>query len=292
MAGRLASSVSGPFDVPDAEPHASVRRRQRVHWEDLAGRMSDLFQASSTQYYRRREVALIRRHLGPLQGKRVLKLDLWNEAFNTRILHWMCDEGARASGVDISSVTTSVAKRNGRAETRVPPAVVRSDIRELPYKCDSFDCVYTMGTIEHIDEYEVAVREIHRVLKVGGRAIIGVPHKWNVFLRPLLVMMLDAVGKYPYSPEKAFSARELRQLAQRNGLRVLHRSGILLIPGIIRMGDLFLFRRGIRLHRLLVALLVRPFEYLETRFAWAKNLGYLIAVVVEKSPPSDPRTTS
>ena len=125
-----------------------------------------------------------------------------------------------------------------------------------------------------------------------GRAIVGVPHKWNIFLRPLLVTLLDAVGKYPYSPEKAFSARELRQLAQRNGLRVLHRSGILLIPGIVRMGDLFLLRRGIRLHRLLVAVLVRPFELLETHFEWAKRLGYLIAVVVEKPPSADPPTPS
>lgn len=278
-----AMAPAGPAALPsgDLDPLLPVRRRQRRHWEALATDMQDLFPAASTQYYRRREVALIRRYVGPLRSKRVLKLDLWNEAFNTRILHWMCDEGAHTWGIDVSRTITTVARRNARIETTTPPHMLTSDIRALPYKSDSFDFVYTMGTIEHIDEYADAVREVHRVLRGGGRAIIGVPHKWNIFLRPLLVTLLDAIGRYPYSPEKAFSARELRQVAERSGLRTLHQTGLLAIPGIVRIVDLICFRRGIRLQRL-TPLFLWPFEYLETRFAWAARIGYLVAVVVEK----------
>ena len=38
-----------------------------------------------------------------------------------------------------------------------------------------------MGTIEHLPDPKVAMREICRVLKKGGRAIIGVPNKYEWF---------------------------------------------------------------------------------------------------------------
>ena len=47
------------------------------------------------------EIALLSRCLGDLAGRRVLKLDLWNEAFNTRILHWMAAQGAETYGLDV-----------------------------------------------------------------------------------------------------------------------------------------------------------------------------------------------
>ena len=43
-----------------------------------------------------------RTHLAPLDGLRVLKTDLWDEAKNTRILRWAAEAGIRAFGVDIS----------------------------------------------------------------------------------------------------------------------------------------------------------------------------------------------
>jgi SAM-dependent methyltransferase len=243
----------------------------------VAREVPDFFEADSTQYYRRCEIALIRRSLGPLRGRRVLKLDLWNEAVNTRILNWIEEQGACAFGVDLSEVTTSRARRNAPGRLRLAQA----DIRDLPFASGSFDLAYTMGTIEHIDEYQRAVDELARVLKPGGRAIVGVPHKWNVFLRPLLVLLLELFGKYAYSPEKSFGAGELRRVVERSGLRVLGRTGILTIPGIVRMADLFCYKRRIPLHRL-SPLLLKPFEYLETGWAWPGRFGYLLALVVEK----------
>jgi len=268
---HAAREVVPPLDA------AQNRRRQRERWDAVAREIPDFFAADSTQYYRRCEIALIRRTLGPLRGKRVLKLDLWNEAVNTRILNWIEEQGATAFGVDLSQVTTTRARRNSAGHLRLAQA----DIRDLPFASESFDVGYTMGTIEHIDEYQRAVDELARVLRPGGRAIVGVPHKWNIFLRPVLVRILELVGKYAYSPEKSFGAGELRQVAERSGLRVVGRTGILTIPGIVRMADLFCFNRRIPLHRL-SPLVLRPFEYLETRWAWPGHFGYLIALVVEK----------
>jgi SAM-dependent methyltransferase len=259
----------------------AARKTQRDHWDNVARKMPDLFAAASTRYYRQCEMALIQRNFGALNGKRVLKLDLWNEAVNTRILQWMQSEGAEVFGLDISRVTTHRAYLNGPDSHR-SMRVIQADIRNLPFEPDSFDFVYTMGTIEHINEYQEAVREIHRVLKPGGKTIIGVPHKWDLFLRPLLVRALALFERYPYSPERSFSAGELSLVVENAGLRVARRTGILSSPAIIRMADCFFYRRKIACHTLSSALLW-PFAFFELRYPWLGRFGYLLALVAEKN---------
>jgi SAM-dependent methyltransferase len=271
------------------EATRALRERQLRDWDRIAGSVRDFSAAPSTLYYRRCEMALLERSLGDLRGKRVLKLDLWNEAFNTRILAWMREQGAEVVGLDLSRVVAFRARKNARDERKAGDpcsngralALLRADIRELPFATGSFDAVYTMGTIEHIDEYRQAISEVHRVLKPGGRAVIGVPHKWDLFLRPVMVWILDAFGQYLYAPEKAFSAGELRRDIERTGLRFVERTGILTLPGFLRMADLFFYTRGLPFYRL-SPLFLAPFQYAETRWRWPGRFGYLLTVVADK----------
>ncbi len=266
--------------VPAAWWPDQEARDQRARWDGVATSWPDLYGAQSTQYYRRCEIALVQRYLGDARGKTVLKLDLWNEAVNTRLLQWIEGQGARVFGMDLSGVTTGRARKNFAHESRTGH-FTQGDIRSLPFAAGSFDFVYTMGTIEHVREYELAIREVSRVLKPGGIAVIGVPYKWDVFLRPLLVWALERFDLYPYSPERAFGAAELRATVERNGLTVEQRTGLLFVPGFVRLADLFLHVRGFPLQRLTAAA-TRPFEYAEQRWEWARRLGYLVAVVARK----------
>lgn len=280
----VAVATSVPPLLVDAEvlppDFDAERRRQRERWENVAHTLSDLYPAPSTQYYRRCEVALVERYFGPLRGKKILKLDLWNEAVNTRLLQWMEGQGAEVYGIDLSVTTTRRACANFASEERTG-RFAQADIRGLPFADNSFDCVYTMGTIEHIEEYELAIREVRRVLKPGGTTLIGVPHKWDPFLRPLIVWVLERFDAYPYTPERAFSGGELRDTVQRNGLRVTDRSGLMFVPGVIRLLDLFLLTRAPALCRF-TPLLLWPFEQAERRWDWARRLGYLAAVIARK----------
>ncbi|MFN7942997.1 MAG: class I SAM-dependent methyltransferase [Thermoanaerobaculia bacterium] len=285
----VAREASLRASTPAVAAPPGLRERQRSDWDRIAASVGDLRGAPSTEYYRRCEIALLRRTLGDLAGRRILKLDLWNEAFNTRILHWMADQGAEVYGLDLSNVVAHQARRNTRLAGH-PCRLVRADIRELPFPEGTFDAVYTMGTIEHIDEYALAIAEVRRVLRPGGRAIIGVPHKWNLFLRPALVWLLDQFGKYPYAPEKSFSGPELRRTIDRAGLVVGERTGILSIPGLLRLADAFCYTRGIGLYRL-SPLALWPFERLETRYRWPGRFGYLMAMIADKAEmsPAAPR---
>ena len=54
-------------------------------------------------------------------------------------------------------------------------AMVAADIRDIPYPADSFDAIYCSHVLEHVVEDRVAMREMHRVLRPGGWALVLVP---------------------------------------------------------------------------------------------------------------------
>lgn len=216
--------------------------------------------------------------LPDLAGKRLFKTDLWDEAKNSEILLWAAERGARVAGADIAIATTADARAVLAAHR---PEFAAGDVRQLPFRDGSFDLVYSMGTIEHFTDYRVAVEEIFRILRPGGRALIGVPNLLDPFLRPLMVAALDRIGRYDYGLEKAFSHRQLARLLESVGFRIRGRSGILFMPGWLRMADLWFHARGSRWTRLTGAL-TRPFAWAHRRFPRLRRHGYLIALLAEK----------
>ena len=125
----------------------------------------DLDGAASTRFYAQNERRLFAEHFPPLDGLRIFKSDLWDEARNTRILVWAAGQGAQAFGVDISRPIVVQARA---AFDREPLHAAVADIRALPFADASFDAVYSMGTIEHFRDSERALDEMVRVLRPGG----------------------------------------------------------------------------------------------------------------------------
>jgi SAM-dependent methyltransferase len=52
---------------------------------------------------------------------------------------------------------------------------ITGDIHHMPIDDASYDCVFCTGTLEHVADPWLAVREIHRVLAPGGLVHIDVP---------------------------------------------------------------------------------------------------------------------
>jgi len=255
-----------------------TREAQGVKWSAIGDSFPSLKNAYSTGYYRDCERVLIKDNFPNLRQARVLKTDLWNEARSTELLFWLSDQGANGVGVDIALSTARLAKsnRNGhRAHMLV------ADVRDLPFADGSFDYIYSMGTIEHLPDYEQAAVELYRVLAPGGRAIIGVPNLHDPFLRPLTVGLLSMMGKYPYSPERAFSSKSLRHMLSDAGFRVRGVSGALFMPGWLRMLDLLFHTKNMRLAAF-TAWATKPFAWLYNKFPWLRRHSYLVAAIVEK----------
>jgi SAM-dependent methyltransferase len=264
----------------------------RRFWAEVGRHFPDLGGAASTRYYSDNERRLFAEHFPALRGLSIFKTDLWDEARNTRILAWAGEQGARVYGIDISEPTLIQARA---AFERHPNALhgAVADLRALPFRDASFDAVYSMGTIEHFDETERAVEEIARVLKPGGRAIIGVPNRYDPFLRPLVVSALQALGLYAYGYEKSYSRRALREMLERAGFAVVAETAILFIPGWLRMLDLAC-HAWCRPLTAVTSALVWPFAFLDRHLPAVRRHGYLLATVVVKPerPNREPASTN
>ena len=59
-----------------------------------------------------------------------------------------------------------------------------ADIADLPFAEATFDAVLQVVVLEHVPRPEKAVREMARVLRCGGRALIVVPLSWEVHQAP------------------------------------------------------------------------------------------------------------
>jgi SAM-dependent methyltransferase len=67
------------------------------------------------------------------------------------------------------------------------------DLMALSYPDQSFDIILTSDTLEHVPDFDVALREIHRVLRPGGKHIFTVPVIWDRCTRQRAVLEKGSV---------------------------------------------------------------------------------------------------
>ena len=79
----------------------------------------------------------------------------------------------------------------------------QGDAQDLPYEDDSFDAAILVTVLGEIPDQDAGLREVARVLRPGGRLIVG-----ELFGDPHMV-----------------TVRSLEQRAERAGLRLTRRSG-------------------------------------------------------------------
>ena len=84
--------------------------------------------------------------------------------------------GARYTGIDLTDAAVELAKR--RFELFDLPGTFRvADAERLDFPDNSFDLVYSHGVLHHTPDTPTAVREIHRVLRPGGKAVVMLYHR-------------------------------------------------------------------------------------------------------------------
>ena len=84
--------------------------------------------------------------------------------------------GANYTGVDLTQAAVDLAKQ--RFELFQLPGTFRiSDAERLDFPDNSFDLVYSHGVLHHTPDTAGAIREVHRVLRPGGRAVVMLYHR-------------------------------------------------------------------------------------------------------------------
>ncbi len=81
----------------------------------------------------------------------------------------MLSEFGEAEGVDVSSDALNFCRARGLANVK------QGEAERLPYGDESFELVTGLDVVEHLDDDLAGLKEMHRVLRTEGRALLFVP---------------------------------------------------------------------------------------------------------------------
>lgn len=131
--------------------------------------------------------------------------------------------GAQVSALDASAALLEIVRQ------RVPAADVREgDLESLPFADSSFDTVTAVNSLFYAADMDAAMREIVRVLRPGGRAVVtawGPPERCQ-FLTAIMpgvaaLMPPPPPGASPPHPGALAQPGALAAVLKRAGLRVV-----------------------------------------------------------------------
>jgi ubiquinone/menaquinone biosynthesis C-methylase UbiE len=84
--------------------------------------------------------------------------------------------GAEYTGVDLTEAAVRLARRRFELFD-LPGEFQVEDAEKLTFADNSFDLVYSHGVLHHTPDTPGSIREVHRVLKPGGRAVVMLYHR-------------------------------------------------------------------------------------------------------------------
>jgi SAM-dependent methyltransferase len=100
--------------------------------------------------------------------------------------------GANYTGIDLTQAAIDLAKRRFKLD-QLPGTFRIADAERLDFPDNTFDLVYSHGVLHHTPDTAAAVREIHRVLRPGGRAVVMLYHR-NSYNYRINISLLRRTG--------------------------------------------------------------------------------------------------
>lgn len=172
--------------------------------------------------------------------------------------------GVYSIGADIAEETIVKLQK---VQTEMTEFIV-DDLNASKLESEKFDMLISLGVIEHFKDSNRMVKNLNRVLKPEGIAIITVPNIYSIHTisRPILKFL----EKWDIGYEKSFSPGKLEELCLKNNFKVIE-------SGILPSGEMF----GLFLNRI-------PFlgKFIEKLSFFIENrqntFGFISFVVVRK----------
>jgi SAM-dependent methyltransferase len=146
---------------------------------------------------------LLRLGVEPALGDHVLEIGSGTGRHAVQVAEWISPTGTLdVFDIQQDMLDAVMRRADGEAITNITPTHGQAG-EQLPYPDGRFDAAYLVTVFGEIPDPDVALRELHRVLRPGGRLAVG-----EVLLDP------------DYT-----SLRELRSLAEASGFRFVCRYG-------------------------------------------------------------------
>jgi len=105
----------------------------------------------------------------PEQGQNILDVGCGTGNFSIKL----AEQGAVVIGIDVSEEMLSIARTKTGA---LPISYKNMDLYQLEFQDNTFDAVFSMAAFEFVEFPERALSELFRVLKPGGKLLVGTIH--------------------------------------------------------------------------------------------------------------------
>ncbi len=162
--------------------------------------------------------------MGPLLGAQVLDAGCGDGA----LVCAAALRGADATGVDPDQAMLAAARLHaGGAGLRA--MFLEGCVERLPFPDASFDVVVSVTVLCFVEDAAGAIREMARVLRPGGRLVLGELGRWNLWAA---IRVRGWLGAPTWREARFRSAGELRALAEQAGLSVAAIHGAVFYPPV------------------------------------------------------------
>jgi demethylmenaquinone methyltransferase/2-methoxy-6-polyprenyl-1,4-benzoquinol methylase len=211
----------------------TLNQQVQKMFSDIAPRydlLNRLLSCGQDQYWRKRAVA----RLSPQAGERFLDIATGTADVALEIIRNAPNDAVQVVGMDFSEKMLELAQRKIVSEDRINSIQLESGSAEnLPFEDNSFDGTTTAFGVRNFSDVDRSLREMHRVLKPGGRCVIlefSLPRNaiFNALYRFYFEFLLPKVGRliskhpsaYTYLPKTVASfpvREEFSSLMQQTG---------------------------------------------------------------------------
>lgn len=217
--------------------------REAEHWGEVARGWADKGYANQLlgEQKRKTYIDLITRWTRIAAGQRILKTDLFAEAFGVEQFFFdIIPPESDVVGIDVAIEIVAEA-RSQALKRGLDSSYLCCDVKKLPLRDSSIDLIISDSTLDHFptkNEIITALGELGRVLKEGGTLILTIDNKSNLTYPPyFLVQLWMKLGLSPYFIGQTLSLSHLRRALKEIGLMVEANTAILHYPhpdGLVR----------------------------------------------------------
>ncbi len=136
-------------------------------------------------------------------------------------------ESYGAHGVDLSETALQAARRFAN-ENGLDSFFFKGDLRAMPVSTNVFNCIISLGAVEHFPETAQAIKEFYRIMRPGGNCLITTPNTFSfhgaIGYRLLTLLKSHRLGYLGY--EDTYTPKALGRMMKNQGFTQVE-SGIL-----------------------------------------------------------------
>jgi SAM-dependent methyltransferase len=117
------------------------------------------------------------------------------------------------TAVDLSPDALALARRRAERYGVGNVTFETADAERLPFADASFDGVFSWSVLRYVPGPDQALREMHRVLRPGGKLAVDFPNKYCPWFGPVKAILRIR----PHVHDRLFSAGEVKAMTERVG---------------------------------------------------------------------------